>query len=439
MSSLLPSLDTRKAPGGEASPEGKRWLVVGLLFAGVLINYIDRGNLSIAAVPIMRELRISTVGIGVTLSAFFWTYLLFQIPAGYFVDRTGLKWSYGIAFLIWTLSSAAIGLVHSLFALILLRMLLGMSEAVAAPASLAYIKRNFRGEEQGLPTAVYLSGMMLGPAAGAFLGGVLLEGLGWRALFLFTGLVGILWLWPWLHGAPVGANQINHRNAASEVNPMQVWGKLLLNPITWGLGLSAVFYGYFWYFCLTWLPSYLVMSRGFTYTKMGTFMALPLVAMAVSSIVFGRLADRLAWTHTPLLIRELFVMVGFLTASSIVLITAAQSSAQVLAILLFSFTALGFAGANYWAITQLVSPARMVGRVVGGQNALAQLGGVLAPIITALLLGNGHDFRRAFWLAGICLPIAVGVMMFFIREGAVGQLNSLFGCLDVSSDQNRAS
>jgi MFS transporter, ACS family, D-galactonate transporter len=428
MSSLSPSLNTGTAPGSEASPEGKRWLVVGLLFSGVLINYVDRGNLSIAAVPIMHELRVSTAAIGVTLSAFFWTYLIFQIPAGYFVDRTGLKWSYGIAFLIWTISSAAIALVHSLSALILLRLLLGMSEAVAAPASLAYIKRNFRGEEQGLPTAIFLSGMMLGPAAGALLGGVLLERFGWRALFLFTGLVGILWLWPWLHWAPGGAKQIDHpaiRNTASEVNPMHVLGKLLLNPISWGIGLSAVFYGYFWYFCLTWLPSYLIMSRAFTYTKMGAFMALPLVAMAVSCIVFGRLADRLAWTDAPLRIRKRFVMVGFLMASSIVLITVAQSSAEVLAILLFCFTAIGFAGANYWVITELVSPARLVGRFVGGQNAVAQLGGVSAPIITGLLLGNGHDFRRSFCLAAICLPLSAGAILLLIREGAVRQLDSL--------------
>ena len=427
MSSLWPSLNTPKAPESDASPGAKRWLVVGLLFSGVLINYVDRANLSIAAVSIMHELSVSTAGMGVALSAFFWTYLIFQVPGGYFVDRTGLKWSYGFAFLIWTLSSTAIGLVHSLFALILLRMLLGMSEAVAAPGSLAYIKHNFRPEEQGLPTAVFLSGMMLGPAAGALLGGVVLDRLGWRALFLLTG-VGILWLWPWLRWAPRGAYHVHHsatRNTASEMHPVQVWGKLLSNSSTWGLGVSAVFYGYFWYFCLTWLPSYLVMSRGFTYTKMGTFMALPLVAMAVSSIVFGRLADRLAWTHTPLRIRKRFVTAGFVMASSMGLITVAQSSAEVLAILFFSFTAVGLAAANYWAITELVSPARLVGRFVGGQNAVAQLGGVSAPIITGLLLGNGHDFRRSICLAAACLPVSAGVLLLLVRERAVKQLDRL--------------
>lgn len=420
MSALSPSLNTIRTPGSEALPTGKRWSVVGLLFSGVLINYIDRANLSIAAVPIMHELRVSTAAIGVALSAFFWTYLIFQIPAGYFVDRTGLKWSYGLAFLIWTVSSAATGLVHSLSALILLRMLLGMSEAIAAPASLAYIQRNFRGEEQGLPTAIFLSGMMIGPAAGALLGGVLLERVGWRALFLLTGLVGLLWLWPWLYCVPEGAKQTGDpaiRNTVPQASPMQGCDKLLLNPIVWGIGLSAIFYGYFWYFCLTWLPSYLVISRGFTYAKMGAFVALPLVAMAVSCIAFGRLADRFARTHAPLRVRRLFVTVGFFLASSIALIPIAQSSTEVLAILLFSFVAIGFAGANYWAITELVSPARRVGRFVGGQNAVAQLGGISAPIITGLLVGNSHDFRHSFFLAAICLPVSAGALL-LVREGA---------------------
>ena len=147
------SRDPRLPRTEESGTRGtdKRWWIVGLLFLGILINYIDRGNLSIAAVPIMRELHLSTSMTGVTLSAFFWTYLVFQIPAGYFVDKAGLRLSYGISFLIWTLSSVAVGLVHSVSGLISLRLLLGMGESVAAPASLAYIKRNFHGEEQGLP------------------------------------------------------------------------------------------------------------------------------------------------------------------------------------------------------------------------------------------------------------------------------------------------
>jgi MFS family permease len=408
----------------------KRWWIVGLLFLGMLINYIDRGNLSIAAVPIMRELHLSTSMAGVTLSAFFWTYLVFQIPAGYFVDRTGLQLSYGISFLVWTLSSAAVGLVHSVSGLISLRLLLGMGESVAAPASLAYIKRNFHGEEQGLPTAFYLSGMTLGPAVGVFLGGALLERVGWRTLFVLTGLVSMVWLWPWLRLAPNNGRDVVETgsipSAKPESEPNQPWSRLLLNPVTWGIATSSLLYGYYSFFCFTWLPSYLVMSRGYTYMKTGTFMALPLAACALSGIVFGRLADWLAGTRSPLAVRKGFVIAGFLLGTSVLLVIVAKSSAQVLAVLLFSDMALGLAIANFWAITQIISPARLIGRFVGCQNAAAVAGGACAPIVTGRLLGSSHDFGRSFEVATLCLALAAVAIFVLIRETAVKQIGSLF-------------
>jgi MFS family permease len=422
-----PRLPTADESGTRATH--RRWWIVGLLFLGMLINYVDRGNLSIAAVPIMRELHLSTSMAGVTLSAFFWTYLVFQFPAGYFVDRTGLRLSYGISFLVWTLSSAAVGLVHSVSGLISLRMLLGMGESVAAPASLAYIKRNFQGDEQGLPTAFYLSGMTLGPAVGVFLGGALLEHVGWRTLFVLTGLVSMFWLWPWLRLAPSNGRVVVETpgpSAKPESKPNHSWRRLLVNRVVWGAATSAVLYGYFSFFCFTWLPSYLVMSRGYTYMKTGTFMALPLSACALSGIVFGRLADWLARTRSPLAVRKGFVIAGFLLATSILLVTVVKSSAQVLAVLLFSYTVLGLAIANFWAITQLISPARLIGRFVSCQNAAAVAGGVCAPIVTGRLLGNGHDFGRSFEVAVLCLALAAVAIFVLIRETGVKEIGYLF-------------
>ena len=399
--------------------------MVALLFSGVLINYIDRGNLSVAAVPIMGDLRLSPAAIGVALSAFFWTYLLFQIPAGYVVDRGGPKWSYGIAFLVWTLASAGMSLVHSLSQLISLRLVLGMSEAVAAPASLAYLKRNFAEKAQGLPTAFFLSGMMLGPALGVSLGGLLVERVGWRALFLVTGVAGLPWLWPWLRLAPRRlGHAANLTSAESGVQPHHPWRRLLFNPVALGLGMSALFYGYFWYFCLSWLPSYLIMSRGLSYPKMGTLMAVPLVTMATSCMAFGRLADWLASRREPLRIRKLFVFAGFILCSSILFINVARSPAQLRAVLFFSLTAVGLAGANYWAITEIVSPATLIGRIVGYQNAIAQLGGLCAPIVTGLLVGHSRDFQLSIGLTGLCPPLAAAVILALVRQRGVEEFHA---------------
>src|ERR1700687_3939665 len=128
-----------------------RWVVVALIFSGILISYIDRGNLGIAAPSIMREFQFAPSAMGVLLSAFFWTYAAFQIPSGAIVDRFGIRLVYALAFLLWSLASAGLGLSRALTDMLLLRMLLGLAESVGPIASLSFIRRNFAGAEVGLP------------------------------------------------------------------------------------------------------------------------------------------------------------------------------------------------------------------------------------------------------------------------------------------------
>src|ERR1700731_3017490 len=135
----------------------RRWGVLGLIFVGIVISYIDRGNLGIAAPSIMKEFGFTTASMGLLLSAFFWTYALFQIPAGTLIDRIGIRWIYAAAFLIWSLASAGIALSHGATDIFALRLLLGLAEAVGPIASLTFIRQNFEGSEQGLPTAIYIA------------------------------------------------------------------------------------------------------------------------------------------------------------------------------------------------------------------------------------------------------------------------------------------
>src|SRR5262249_47039521 len=91
----------------------RRWTVVGLLFFGILISYIDRGNLGIAAPRLMHDFNLPAASMGTLLSSFFWTYGLFQIPMGYLVDRFGIRATYSIAFFVWSLASAGVGLAQT--------------------------------------------------------------------------------------------------------------------------------------------------------------------------------------------------------------------------------------------------------------------------------------------------------------------------------------
>src|ERR1700677_127912 len=135
-----------------------RWLVVVLLTLGVIIAYTDRINLSAALPQIRMSFPLSPQASGILLSAFFWAYTLLQTPAGWAVDRFGLKWLYAGGLFLWSAVSAATALVSSLNGLIAMRIVLGIGESIVTPASMRYLRDNFAEHKQGLPIGIYFSG-----------------------------------------------------------------------------------------------------------------------------------------------------------------------------------------------------------------------------------------------------------------------------------------
>src|SRR5215470_2957690 len=195
---------------------GTLTLVLVLLAISVFINYVDRGNLSIAAPLLKGELGISASQLGVLLSAFFWTYAFLQLFSGWLVDRLNVNWVFAGGFFLWSAATAATGLIHTFSVLLCLRMLLGAGESVAYPSYSKIIALNFPEEHRGLANAVISAGLVLGPGFGMLLGGLLMARVGWRSFFVVLGLVSLLWLVPWLRWMPKNhAIQIDTTGAPS--------------------------------------------------------------------------------------------------------------------------------------------------------------------------------------------------------------------------------
>jgi MFS family permease len=291
-----------------------------------------------------------------------------------------------------------------------LRLLLGMGEAIAPLASMSFIKQNFNEREQGLPTAIYVAGLTMGPALGALIGSSLIEWLGWRAMFLATGFGGCLWVLPWWLLAPRGAVATVSQAEGSLVD-------FLKAPVAWGLSLSVFFYSYFWFFVVTWIPAYLMQAHGFPNLKMGLTMALPLGGMALVNLVGGAWADRaLRGAADPLLLRRRFVCAGFSMASILLGLIWIPKGGPVIWVLLASLMGVGIGAGNYWAMSQSAVPRALVGRALGFQNMMAQVAGALAPLITGYLLGDGQDYTAAIVVAGASPLIAVGALLLFVKS-----------------------
>ena len=403
----------------------RRSIVVALIFAGILISYIDRGNLGIAAPSIMREFAFSTSSMGLLLSAFFWTYAIFQIPSGMIVDRIGIRLVYAGAFFLWSMASSAIGLSHSLAVILILRMLLGIAESVGPIASMSFIRRNFSGAEAGLPIGIYIAGQNLGPAAGTLLGTQLIEHFGWREMFVITGLGALLWLPFWLWLAP--RDDAQPKPAPQAIQPKSVpWGEVVATRAFWAMPLCIFLSSYFWYFLLTWVPTYLTSSRGFSITEMGRVLSVPLFAMAVANIASGFVADRLVRrVGSVFRVRLWFCVAGYVGSGALLLLLVLPGQSAVLPVLLVAVCATGIGNANYWAISQHVAPSHLVGRAIGYLNTISQLAGATAPLITGWILGPDKNFGVALAIAGISAPLAAACLVFVGAGGLERMRNSL--------------
>jgi MFS transporter, ACS family, D-galactonate transporter len=389
-----------------------RWLVLALLTVGVIIAYTDRINLSSALPEIRRSFPLSPEASGILLSAFFWSYTLLQTPAGWIVDRFGLKWPYAAGLFLWSAVSAATALVSSLNGLIAVRIALGIGESIVTPASMRYIRKNFAENERGLPIGIFMSGTKYGPAIGAPIATYLVLGYGWRWMFVLNGALCFLWLVPWF--LFVRSESTPEKRTAEETVS---WAALLGTPLMWGTCVATFCYMYFVYFCMTWMPTYFKDRFGLSLTASGWFTFMSFGGLATIAILSGWAADRLiARGRNPVTVRKAFTIVGFALAFSEIFGAFSNSITVTLFLAVFSLSGLGLATANYWALTQTLTPASASARVAGIQNTAANLAGIAAPWITGVLVQKTGNFNAPLVAIGFWLMVGVACYLFLVRE-----------------------
>ncbi|MDP8981472.1 MAG: MFS transporter [Acidobacteriota bacterium] len=391
-----------------------RWVVLVLLVISVCINYIDRGNLGVAGVTLSRELHLQPDKLGYLLSAFFWTYAVCQLVAGWLVERYNVLLVYAVGYFLWSLATACTGLVHGFEMLFLLRLLLGISESVAYPSYSKIIASAFHERQRGIANALVDAGSKLGPAFGLLVGGTILSLYGWRWLFLGVGLVSMLWLIPWVIAAPKLHAESTHTRAEGPG-----YLKILTKRDAWASFLALFCANYAWYFLLTWLPGYLQLERLYSTQKMALLGSLPFFLVAAGSVIGGSISD--AWIRrgaSPTLVRKTFVC-GGCAGCAVFLLPSAMVTSQTLSMVLLSIACfcMGFFSSNLWAITQTLAGPAAAGKWTGAQNCIGNLAGVVAPSLTGLIVTYTHSFFLAFVCVSAVLLVAA--FSFLVLMGRV--------------------
>jgi ACS family D-galactonate transporter-like MFS transporter len=392
----------------------QRWWLMVLLVTGMIFCYGQRGALSIAAPFMIRELQLSTAAMGVLLSAFFWSYSFMQVPAGWLVDRLGVRKSYAAGFALWSIASALTGFAGRLSSLVALRVLLGIGQASAFPASARAVSNWFRDRERGTVTGGYLTGVRLGQALVSAAGTFLLAAKGFRYFFLVVGIVPLVWLPPWwiflrrreaLETEAAGTH--GQFSSGSQICFAQVLA-LFRHRSVIGIFLGFFAYDYVWYVYVNWLPSYLVMERGFTTREMAVYSSVPYVAMSVVVLASGFLSDMLVrYGYREIRVRKALIVAGLAAACLIVPAGLVEDKMTAVWLLSVSLSGLGIATPNTWTLTQAVCSRSLVGTVSGIQNFGGNLGGILAPVLTGLIVQLARSFALALSLTGVILILGM--------------------------------
>jgi ACS family D-galactonate transporter-like MFS transporter len=379
--------------------------LLALLTLAVFINYIDRGNLSIAAPLLKDELGVSPARLGFLLSAFFWTYAALQPVYGWLVDRLNVYWLFAACFSIWSLATAATGLVHVFAVLVVLRFLLGISEAVVFPANSKIIALNYPEEHRGLANAVVIAGISLGPGLGLLLGGTLIARLGWRPFFVALGLISLLWVPAWMRWMPKTKPAASGIAAAA---PSLL--EFLRLRSAWGTSCGLWCGNYANYFLLTWMPYYLIREQHCSMASMAKIGGSGYLLGAGFAAASGWLADR--WIRagaSPTKARKTFTAGAPVCVAILLALLAATSRPVVSIILLLAAMAFfGVGTSNVYAISQRLAGPEAAGRWVGFQNGFGNLSGAVVPVVTGLVLERTGHFAWAFLItAGVELLAAV--------------------------------
>lgn len=395
-------------------PRGNvRWMIVGMCFLGTSINYLDRANLSIAMPDIVKQFGISHTVEGLILGAFFWTYALFQLPAGHFIDKFGARVTYAFAVVWWSvftgLTAAATG-VASLFGF---RLGLGIGESAAYPANAKVVSKWFPKRERALATSIYDSGARFGSAVALPVVAFIIAGMGWQASFIITGAIGIVWAVGWYlwyrdprHKAGLGRDELSYieeggargdfetpaEGAADGVQPR--WRQLFGYRTIWGMMLGFFCLNFVIYFFITWFPTYLTDARGFSLLKTGIYGVIPAIVAIFGGWLGGWVSDRI-YDRTGDLnkARKICLVGGMLFSSVIALAVVVPSAAMALFLLSVSYASLTFAAASVWSLPADVSPTQGHVASIGGiQNFASNLAGVGSPFFVGALYDATGSF-----------------------------------------------
>jgi ACS family D-galactonate transporter-like MFS transporter len=407
-----------------------RWVVIFLCFLAIAVNYVDRANLAVAAPQIEKALGIGPAEMGFILSGFFWTYALMQMPFGWFVDRVGARIALPLAVGWWSLFTAATAVTTSVAGMFGCRLLLGVGEAGAYPSCAKLVSQWFPPKERAIATSIFDSGSRVGSALSIPVVALIIGTLGWKAAFVLTGLLGAVWIVGWfvIYRNPVEDAIVAALDAAPAARPRGeqdkvTWASLFRHRTLWGMMLGFFCLNFVIYFFITWFPSYLVQTRGFSLKSLGTLGMIPALIAIPGGWLGGYVSDALFRRGWSLTAARKTCMVGGMLLSSVITLSAfTENTYLMLAFFGIAYGSLAFAAASIWSLPCDVAPTpRHVASIGGIQNFASNLAGIVITTFTGVMvaMSKGSFTIPLVVAGGFCV---LGAFSYLVIVGRIEPL-----------------
>jgi len=401
-------------------PTSVRFSVVGLLTVMSCLLYLDRFAVGIAAEPMRTDLKMTQTQMSWFLSAFFWSYALSQVPAGWLSDRFGPRMMLTIYIVGWSLFTGLLGVTTYVTLLILFRALCGASQAGAYPVASGMIRSWIPISQRGMASSMVAMGGRAGGVLAPILTAALMTAFAgrWQSVLILYGMVGIFvaivvnWVCsdtprdhPWCNEAEqkliAGDDKAwIHCNTDDESQSLPFpWLALLTNISLWGNSLTQFFTNIGWLFVVTWLPRYLGKVHDVPLHEQAIMTAAPTMAGIAGMLCGGPLTDLAArrfglkWgRRLPVAATRFLAGCGYCLCLLVGLLTTPDPSSRWLPWTIIAGLSIATFNCDLgipaiWAYAQDVG-GKYTASIMGWPNMFGNIGAAVAPLLYNAVLGE---------------------------------------------------
>lgn len=414
--------------------KGLRWWVIMLICLATVINYIDRTAFGVMWPEMGKDLGLDESDYAIMLNIFMVTYALGKFLSGKLYDEIGTRLGFVVSIVVWSLSSVFHAFAGGLVSLTAFRAFLGLGEAGNWPGAVKSNGEWFPIKQRAIAQGIFNAGASLGSVIAPVLIAYLYGHFGWRTTFIIIGMIGLLWVIPWLivnKAKPelhpwitdkekelILKDRIEKPTSTTEKPKGLSLGKLLSHKEAWGVLTARFFIEPIWWLFVGWMPLYLNSKFGFSIEEIGATIWISYLGGMAGSIMGGWYSGKLMETKSVDVARKTTISIGgiliFLGLLGIIFLVNENNPMTfiyIVAVVLFGFQ---FAIGNIQTIPSDLFSGPSVGTLAGLAGTIAALSVIIMNALIPLIASV--SYTPAFIVIAVLAPLAIGSIFVLIKN-----------------------